>query len=77
VTDTTIPSRFLVRGGTAANLATVNEVPKARELVFETDTRKFKLGNGATAYNSLPYVGLDSLGDPGGTRLVYWDDTTN
>lgn len=48
--------RFLVRGGTAANLATVNEVPLMRELVVERDTGKMKLGDGATAYNSLPYI---------------------
>lgn len=48
--------RFLVRGGTAANLATVNEVPLVRELVIERDTRKMKLGDGVTAYNDLPYI---------------------
>ncbi|MGH8032522.1 MAG: hypothetical protein ACREO8_09205 [Luteimonas sp.] len=48
--------RFLVRGGTAVNLATVNEVPLVRELVIERDTRKMKLGDGVTAYNSLPYI---------------------
>lgn len=50
--------RFRVRRGTAANLATVNEVPLLAELVFETDTRKAKLGDGATAYNSLPYANV-------------------
>ena len=48
--------RFLVRGGTAANLAVVNEVPLMRELVIERDTRKMKLGDGVTAYNTLPYI---------------------
>lgn len=48
--------RFLVRGGTAANLATVNEVPLKRELVIETDTGKMKLGDGSTPYNALPYL---------------------
>lgn len=52
---TTINLRFTLRRGTAANLATVNEVPLQGELVVETDTGKAKLGNGATAYNSLPY----------------------
>ncbi|ASK91042.1 hypothetical protein KWH04_01210 [Xanthomonas campestris pv. trichodesmae] len=52
--------RFLVRGGTAANLATVNEVPLVRELVIERDTRKMKLGDGVTAYNALPYITTNS-----------------
>ncbi len=49
--------RFLCRGGTAADLATVNEIPLKRELVLETDTDKFKFGDGVTAYNSLAYAG--------------------
>jgi hypothetical protein len=53
----TIHYRFLVRGGTAANLAAVNEVPKHRELIVETDTGKLKLGNGTTPYNDLDYIG--------------------
>lgn len=56
MSDVTIPYRFLLRGGTAANLAAVNEVPRAREMVVETDTRKLKVGDGVTAYNLLPYI---------------------
>lgn len=52
----TINYRFKVRGGTAANLATVNEVPLSRELVVETDTGKMKLGDGVTPYNDLGYI---------------------
>ena len=48
--------RFLVRGGTAANLASVNEVLFPRELCIETDTLKMKLGDGTTNYNTLPYI---------------------
>ena len=48
--------RFLVRGGTAANLAAVNEIPFVREMVIERDTLKMKLGDGVTAYNDLPYI---------------------
>jgi hypothetical protein len=53
--DTTIYYRFLVRGGTAAALAALNEIPLARELVVETDTGKAKLGDGVTSYNGLDY----------------------
>lgn len=48
--------RFRVRGGTAASLASVNEVPLARELVVETDTGKMKLGDGTTPFNDLDYI---------------------
>lgn len=54
--DTVVSYRFLVRGGTAANLALVNEIPKSRELVIETDTRKLKVGNGVARFNDLPYI---------------------
>src|SRR5690606_25103970 len=39
-----------------------------RELALETDTAKFKIGDGVTAWNSLPYGGLAGPGIPvGGT----------
>lgn len=59
----TINYRFKVRGGTAANLAAVNEIPLHRELVIETDTGKMKLGNGTTTYNALDYVSGGGLPD--------------
>lgn len=54
--DTVIHYRFLCRGGLAATLAAVNEIPLKRELVLETDTLRFKFGDGVTAYNALPYA---------------------
>ena len=56
MTIETIFYRFRVRGGTAAALAALNEVPLDRELVFEVDTGRAKLGDGVTAYNALPYT---------------------
>lgn len=44
------------RGGTAAALAAANETPLQRELYVEYDTGKMKVGNGVTAFNSLPYI---------------------
>lgn len=52
----TVYYRFLTRGGTAAAVAALNEVPYARELIMETDTGRAKLGDGVTAYNDLPYL---------------------
>lgn len=56
MSDVVIDYRFKLRRGTAARLALVNEVPKAGELIVETDTFLFKLGDGVTAYNSLSYI---------------------
>lgn len=44
------------RGDTAATWAAINPVLGDREVGWETDTRKAKLGNGVTAWNALPYV---------------------
>jgi hypothetical protein len=41
---------------TAAQLASDNPILVLRQLVIESDTGKMKLGNGTTAYNSLPYL---------------------
>lgn len=44
-----------IRRGTASQWTTANPVLADGELGFETDTRKGKLGNGVTAWNSLAY----------------------
>ena len=69
-----LDDRFKLRRGTAANLATVNEVPLEGEIVYETDQGlmdgkyKVKIGDGSTHYNDLPYVqlggGIESI-EPG------------
>lgn len=61
MSDVIIPQRFLIRGGTAADLAAVNETPKSRELILETDTGRLKRGDGATAYNDLPYINTGKI----------------
>jgi hypothetical protein len=59
-----LDDRFKLRRGTAANLATVNEVPLEGEIVYETDQGltdgkyKIKIGDGITHYNDLAYVSL-------------------
>jgi len=64
--------RYLVRGGTAANLAAVNEIPLVRELVIERDTLRMKLGDGVTSYNALQYFDRTLLlnGDAGAVGQV-------
>lgn len=48
-----------LRRGTAAQWTTANTVLSNGEPGYETDTGKFKLGDGVTAWNTLAYVGAD------------------
>nr|DAQ08455.1 MAG TPA: hyaluronidase [Caudoviricetes sp.] len=50
-------TRIQVRRDTAANWSTNNPTPLAGEPCFETDTGKFKIGDGTTAYKDLAYQG--------------------
>lgn len=54
------------RRDTSTNWASVNPILAQAELGLETDTLKYKIGDGSTAWNSLPYGSLsgnvDSLG---------------
>jgi hypothetical protein len=52
------------RGDTAANWTAANPVLAAREIGLETDTSKFKVGDGATVWASLSYW---STGGGGGS----------
>lgn len=45
-----------IKGKTAATWTSENPVLLARQPGFETDTRKMKFGDGATAWNALPYA---------------------
>ena len=59
--DTVTKISFQVRRGTKAALearlvASDLGVPKDGEIVFETDTRQFKVGNGQTDYLHLHYI---------------------
>jgi hypothetical protein len=49
-------TRMLQRRGTAAEWTSANTVLGAGEVGFETDTGRFKIGNGSTAWNSRPYA---------------------
>jgi hypothetical protein len=49
-------SRLQNRRDTAANWTANNPTLAAGELGLETDTAKFKMGNGSTAWNSLAYA---------------------
>lgn len=45
-----------LRRGTASEWTTANPILAAGEMGIETDTRKFKFGDGATNWNTLPYA---------------------
>lgn len=49
-------AQIQLRRGTAAAWTSANPVLAAGEAGFETDTGKLKIGDGATAWTSLPYV---------------------
>nr|DAP90275.1 MAG TPA: hyaluronidase [Herelleviridae sp.] len=50
-------TKIQLRRDTATNWSTNNPTPSAGEPCFETDTGRLKIGDGITAYNSLPYQG--------------------
>lgn len=45
-----------LRGDLKSNWESTNPVLKERELGLETDTLRFKFGDGVNSWNSLPYV---------------------
>jgi len=49
-----------LRGDTLARWTEFNPVLGERELVLETDTRRFKMGDGVTDYLALAYAGVAS-----------------
>lgn len=53
--------RFWQRRDTAANWTSVNPTLASGEFGYEKDTGKLKLGNGSTAWNSLPYETIKDL----------------
>lgn len=72
------------RRDTAANWTSTDPTLAAGEAGFETDTNKLKIGDGSTAWSSLPYTGADvtsldylgfdtSAAHTFGTADVAWD----
>jgi hypothetical protein len=48
------------RRGTASEWTAANPILAQAEMGIETDTRAYKIGNGATAWASLPYGGIEN-----------------
>ena len=58
-----------LRGDTLARWTAFNPILADREMVLETDTGQFKVGDGTTPYLSLPYGGIAGPTGPQGTSL--------
>jgi hypothetical protein len=77
-----------LRRGTAAAWTAANPILKAGEAGYESDTRRLKIGDGTTAWNTLLYVNttggasLGNLSDVDATAkvdgsVVYYDATAS
>lgn len=60
----TIQSRIQHPVYTAATLSAKNPVLLKGEVVYESDTRKHKVGDGSTSWNALPYAGGGNFEGP-------------
>lgn len=66
--------RIQIRNGNASEWISVNPVLMEGELAVEKDTRKFKIGDGISNWNNLPYATMGATGkaiefDWSGTQL--------
>jgi hypothetical protein len=61
--DVVIPYRFRVKRDTAAAFTAANTLLLSGEIGLETDTRRYKIGDGTTAWNSLPYSSAATIAD--------------
>jgi len=89
MSDVIVPYRFVVKRDTAANFTSANTLLLAGEWALELDTGKMKMGDGTTAWNSLPYKTLSATpcfrfttdtgstadSDPG-AGLMKWNNAT-
>lgn len=65
LTSFSFAATIKLRGDTAANWTSEDPTLSAREVGLETDTKRFKVGDGATAWTSLAYAvpDISSTGD--------------
>jgi hypothetical protein len=59
-----------LRRGTSAEWASSNEILSLGEPGFEKDTKKLKIGDGVTSWNSLPSIGASGLSEIGHTHTL-------
>ena len=77
---TTQIARLQSRTDTSTNWTSVNPILLAGEWGYETDTKRRKLGDGSTAWTSLPYAAPNFYNQsttPSGIATGdYWLDTS-
>lgn len=66
-----MPINMQVRRGTAAAWTAANPTLLAGEIGYETDTGKFKVGDGATAWTGVAYANPGPTGPPGPQGIVF------
>jgi hypothetical protein len=70
--------RIQLRNDTAANWTDANPVLAAGEFGLEKDTNYFKIGDGTSSWNDLPYGGIQGLtGETGGIDSIFTTTTSN
>lgn len=60
----------IIRHGSAALWKSTNPLLASGEPGIETDTKKMKVGDGVTKWNSLPYVSAGPTGPTGPTGTI-------
>lgn len=71
---TTVLARLCIRSDTAANFTSANTLLLANEMARESDTGRIKYGDGATAWNALPYWSGGSYGYTVTTRAASYSE---
>ena len=71
-----MPTQIQLRRGTAAQWTSANPTLAQGEVGVETDTNKFKVGTGSTAWTSLAYAGVTGAASSTDGALVAFDGTT-
>jgi hypothetical protein len=63
-------TRIQLRGDIAANWTSVNPILAEREFAVETDTLRYKIGDGVTSWTGLTYQGLSGATGPQGPQGI-------
>lgn len=80
MTEVKVNAVLLFKKGTKADLEASSSIPRDGEPIFETDTGRLKVGDGVSAYASLPYIdkvqvvsdiGPESGDNPASAAAVY------
>ena len=58
-----------LRRGTSSNWSSTNPTLAQGEPGYITDTNQMKIGDGTTAWNSLPYTNVGPTGPAGGVSV--------